>query len=144
MATSSSQPSEASIPPHYLPIPSAQDESSWRTYINGRKGKGKAREVTQSTHTHKENEDNAMGGQKEVKEDEMLVNENAPLSAHEAVALVIPAVSEQTALDSPASAEEPSQSASSSSRPPIPILMRNLDHVSLLSSIIHILQKNSL
>jgi hypothetical protein len=120
MATSSTQPGPSDVPPHYLPIPAAQDESSWRTYINGRKGKGR------------------------VTQDEELTADAAPLEGVAAPSDVAAAphiatdikgeqVPDGTALEASSTAEGSSTATSkvarTEPRPPIPILMRALEHV---------------
>lgn len=125
MATSSTQPSSSDVPPHYLPIPAAQDESSWRTYIKGRKGKGRAvketDEATQSASTDSamETDDPTSHNADEAQNGNEKKEEDVTTSANGAEASVAP--------QEPAPVKKP---VWTEARPPIPTLMRALDHVS--------------
>lgn len=129
MTTSSSKPSPSDVPSHYLPIPAAQDESSWRTYINGRKGKGRATKEAEESAQAADTADSSMNGHGTVS-----VEAAEPLGdgipGEDSSSPLVDGTSETTAIQAEPTAT--AKSVRTDPRPPIPTLMRALDHVSVI------------
>lgn len=109
------------MPVDYLPIPSAQDESSWRTYINGRKGKGRASREGDTSVQSVPAVATASSAVVSTSHEDLLTNKTDNAPNDEAAAAI---GTEGTAANTPA------RVVRTEPRPPIPILMRTLDHVS--------------
>ncbi|KAK9895671.1 hypothetical protein P389DRAFT_195803 [Cystobasidium minutum MCA 4210] len=134
MTTSSSKPSPSDVPSHYLPIPAAQDESSWRTYINGRKGKGRATKEAEESAQAADTADSSMNGHGTVS-----VEAAEPLGdgipGEDSSSPLVDGTSETTAIQAEPTAT--AKSVRTDPRPPIPTLMRALDHYTVISLLEH-------
>lgn len=123
MASSSTQPSLSDVPSHYLPIPSAQDESSWRTYIKGRKGKGRSPKEAESTTDQ---------ASQSILVTIPPIEESLDASNGDStdINLEMPPAISATAESSNSTEAKALKIVWTDPRPPIPTLMRSLDHVS--------------
>lgn len=142
MATSSSQPKYSDIPKHYTPIPAAQDESSWRTYINGRKGKGRAAKQDQADMIVEVEPSDAINTGVAIVDHAHSTAVNG--TQHGARDAINDLLETSAAVADASKPPAPASIVWTDPRPPIPTLMRSLDHVSRTVLAIGVLTGNML